>query len=429
MNAKGTIVQMDVVEKTLPNGLTVCLVPRAGFQQTFAMFATKYGSIDNEFVIDGKRIRVPDGIAHFLEHKMFEDEEKEVFSQFAEHGGSVNAFTTFDETAYYFSSTSDLRENLDILLNFVQKVYLTDENVEKEKGIIAQEIRMGDDNPDRKVYMDLLAAMFERHPVRIDIAGSVDSIYQITRQTLLDCFETFYHPSNMILVVAGGFDAVEVMGWIEQNQAKKTFSPAPSIERVYPSEPTTPYQSVVASEGPVAIPRCLIGWKEQSLGNKGQSLLKQELLTGIVLDAVFGKTSEIYEDLLRAGLVDKGFSWEYEVTPDYGYTIIGGNSPKPEQLVNRIRSYVEQIQRQGIDEAAFERAKKKSIGRFLMSLDQVSYVARSFISYRLRGADFLTTADILRDLTLDEANRRVKDHLCTGQMVVSRIEAKQQAVS
>ncbi|WP_284199943.1 EF-P 5-aminopentanol modification-associated protein YfmH [Alicyclobacillus sacchari] len=237
MSKEADLLKLTVTEHKLANGLEVCLMPKPNFHQTFAMFATKYGSIDNEFVIDGRKRRVPDGIAHFLEHKMFEDEHVDVFAQFAAHGASVNAFTTFDETAYYFSCTSDVKDNLNTLLDFVQRIYLTDENVEKEKGIIAQEIRMGDDNPDRRAFMELLAAMYLQHPVRIDIAGSVESIYQITRSDLLDCYTTFYHPSNMVLVVVGGFDPEEMLTWIEQNQSRKTFGKAPVIERLYPPEP------------------------------------------------------------------------------------------------------------------------------------------------------------------------------------------------
>lgn len=416
---------IDVFEETLDNGLTVCLVPRAGFNQTFAMFATKYGSIDNEFVRDGKRITVPDGIAHFLEHKMFEDEELEVFAQFAAHGASVNAFTTFDETAYYFSCTSDLQENLDTLLDFVQKIYLTDENVEKEKGIIAQEIRMGDDNPDRRVFMDLLASMYQAHPVRIDIAGSVDSIYQIDRETLLECYHTFYHPSNMVLVVVGGFDVDEVANMIHKNQAKKTFSASPAIERVYPKEPTKPKSALTESRLPVAQSRCLIGWKDASIPADANERLVREMLTGVVLDAAFGKTSAFYGELLKDGLIDKGFSWEYELAEGYGYAVVGGNSPKPDELVERVRDYLNKVKADGVDEASFERARKKAIGRFMMGLDQVSYIARSYSTYRLRGVDFLTTLDGLRSFSHAEGLERLRE-LNEDQMVVAFVLPKQQ---
>lgn len=424
MNRSIPATALDIRETTLENDLRVMLIPRSGFKQTFAMFATKYGSIDNEFVVDGKSLRVPDGIAHFLEHKMFEDERQDVFAQFAEHGASVNAFTTFDQTAYYFSGTSDLKENLDVLLDFVQHIYLTDENVEKEKGIIAEEIRMGQDNPDQRVYREFLAAMYKAHPVRIDIAGSVESIYQITRQDLLDCYHTFYHPSNMMLVMAGGFDADAVLAWIEENQAKKSFSETTPIERTYPPEPEYPETSQNQTPLSVAMPRCLIGWKDRKGSPLGQPLLRQELLTGIVMDTLFGKTSEFYAQLLEAGLIDKGFSWEYELTAWYGYSVIGGNSPNPDALVDHVRTYIEQVRQTGVDEEAFHRARKKAIGRFIASLDHVSYVVRSVIAYRFRGVDFLDTVDVLEGLTRADANARLLEHFDSAQMVVSTIVPK-----
>lgn len=416
--------KVQVIEQTLANGLTVCLIPRPGFQQTFAMFTTKYGSIDNEFVKGDEQIRVPDGIAHFLEHKMFEDEEKEVFSQFAEHGASVNAFTTFDQTAYYFSGTSDLKDNINILLDFVQKVYLTDENVEKEKGIIAQEIRMGDDNPDRKVFMDLLSAMYSAHPVRIDIAGSVESIQKIDRATLLQCHQTFYHPSNMILVISGGFDPDEVLSWIRENQSPKHFDPPAPLERVYPVEPVKPNVNLQKALLPVSLSRCLIGWKETHLPQENEDLMRQELLTGLVLDTLFGKTNLFYEELLRDGLIDKGFSWEYELTYQYGYTVIGGNAPQPEKLVERVKQYVVKAAERGIPAEDFARAQKKAIGRFMMSLDQVSSIVRAYTTYRLRHADYLATVDVLQSLTLDDAEERLREHLREEQMVVSMVLQK-----
>ncbi|EJY55254.1 peptidase M16 domain-containing protein [Alicyclobacillus hesperidum URH17-3-68] len=425
MSKQADLLKLTVTEHKLANGLEVCLMPKPNFHQTFAMFATKYGSIDNEFVIDGKRRRVPDGIAHFLEHKMFEDEHVDVFAQFAAHGASVNAFTTFDETAYYFSCTSDVKDNLNILLDFVQRIYLTDENVEKEKGIIAQEIRMGDDNPDRRAFMELLAAMYQKHPVRIDIAGSVESIYEITKSDLLDCYSTFYHPSNMVLVVVGGFDAKEMLEWIEQNQSRKTFGKAPVIERVYPSEPEKPGSPRQEVHLSVTQPRCLIGWKEPHGTSNGRDLLHQEMLTGVLLDVLFGKTSSIYTELLDAGLIDKGFSWEYELTEHYGYTVVGGNSPDPYALADRIARYVADTRNRGIDADAFERARKKAIGRFIMSLDQNAYLAKTYLTYRLRGASFLDTVDALTSLSLADANRRLDEHLREESRVVSLILSNQ----
>src|SRR5690606_13607321 len=189
----------------LDNGLDVYLLPKTGFYKTYATFTTKYGSIDNHFVPLGKEeyVKVPDGIAHFLEHKLFEKEDGDVFQKFSRQGASANAFTSFTRTAYLFSSTSHVEKNLETLLDFVQEPYFTDQTVEKEKGIIAQEIRMYDDNPDWRLYFGMIKNLYEKHPVRIDIAGTVESISAITKDMLYTCYNTFYHPSNMVLFIVG----------------------------------------------------------------------------------------------------------------------------------------------------------------------------------------------------------------------------------
>lgn len=274
------------------------------------------------------------------------------------------------------------------------------------------------------MFRELLSAMYSAHPVRIDIAGSVESIYQITRQDLLDCYHTFYHPSNMMLVMAGGFDAAGAAGWIQANQAKKSFGPGGSIDRKYPAEPESPGTPRHRTQLSVAMPRCLIGWKDRSGEQDGRKLLHQEMLTGIIMDTLFGKTSAFYAELLENGLIDKGFSWEYELTEWYGYSVIGGNSPKPDELVDRVSEYTDRIRRGGVDEAAFERARKKAIGRFITSLDHVSHIVRSCIAYRFRGADFLDTVAVLDSLRIDDANARLLEHFDPAQMVVSQVVDK-----
>lgn len=205
--------------ETLANGLEVYILPKQGFNKTYATFTTKYGSIDNHFIpLDGgEPLKVPDGIAHFLEHKMFEDEDGDVFQLFSKQGASANAFTSFTRTAYLFSSTSEVDKNLETLLDFVQHPYFTEKSVEKEKGIIGQEITMYDDNPDWRVYFGIIENMYENHPVRIDIAGTVELIDKITKDLLYKCYETFYHPKNMVLFVIGSLQPDEIIKLVKTN--------------------------------------------------------------------------------------------------------------------------------------------------------------------------------------------------------------------
>ncbi len=217
----------------LDNGLDVYILPKNGFHKTFATFTTNYGSVDNEFIPLGKTepVKVPDGIAHFLEHKMFESEDGDVFHTFGKQGASANAFTSFTRTAYLFSSTTNVNQNVETLLDFVQHPYFTDKTVEKEKGIIGQEITMYDDNPDWRAYFGTIENMYEKHPVKIDIAGTIPSINKITKEDLYTCYETFYHPSNMLLFIVGSVDPEEMMLLIRENQSDKTFPAPTGIER------------------------------------------------------------------------------------------------------------------------------------------------------------------------------------------------------
>ncbi|ACV58058.1 EF-P 5-aminopentanol modification-associated protein YfmH [Alicyclobacillus acidocaldarius] len=407
----------------LQNGLVVTLMPRPALHQTYAMFATRYGSVDRAFRTDGQVHEMPDGIAHFLEHKMFEDPEMDVFARFAAHGASVDAYTTFDHTAYYFSGTGEIAKHVGTLLDFVQSIHLTDENVEKEKGIIAQEIHMVNDHPDRRAYMELLRAMYHEHPVRIDIAGTVESVRAITKEQLLLCYDTFYHPSNMVLVIAGGFDADEIAHVIEENQAKKSFKEPPAIERLYPEEPPTPARSRHWMHFPVQQPRLLVGWKEAN-GAFGSNLIEQDTAMTILLDALFGPTSAFYQSLLDEGLVDKGFSANYQLSNTFGYTLVGGNAPHPDVLAERIQSHLARVRERGIDEEAFERARKKIMGRVLMSLDQNAFLVRNWVTYFLRGAEAFAFADViavLQTMTLERANARFQEHLREDNMVVSAV--------
>src|SRR6476659_11457808 len=225
--------QEELYYEKLPNGLNVYILPKKGFNKTFATFTTKYGSVDNHFVPLRKEefTKVPDGIAHFLEHKLFEKEDGDVFQQFSRQGASANAFTSFTRTAYLFSSTSNVEQNLETLMNFVQEPYFSEKTVEKEKGIIGQEITMYDDNHDWRLYYGVIQNLYENHPVRIDIAGTIESISHINKDLLYECYNTFYHPSNMLLFVVGPVDATKVMEQIKENQNNKTYNNVPEIKR------------------------------------------------------------------------------------------------------------------------------------------------------------------------------------------------------
>lgn len=254
-------IKETVYQAQLDNGMDVFLLPKKEVSKTFGIFMTNYGSIDRTFVPINEKseITVPDGIAHFLEHKLFEKEDRDVFAEFLSQGASPNAFTSFTKTAYLFSTTKLVEENVESLLDFVQEPFFSDESVEKEKGIIGQEIKMYDDQPDWRAYMGTVKNMFQQHPVNIDIAGTIDSIDAITKEDLYTCYHTFYHPSNMSLFVIGNFDHESVFEVIQQNQTKKTFSEIQEIIRQLPNEPATVATKESVIQLPVSIPKVSIG--------------------------------------------------------------------------------------------------------------------------------------------------------------------------
>lgn len=417
---------ISVYEEQLDNGLQVYLLPKPGFQQVYAMFTTRYGSVDSVFRKAGDEAftEVPDGIAHFLEHKMFESEAEPVFTQFARHGGAANAFTASDQTSYLFSCTQDVADNTRILLDFVQNPHFTPENVEKEKGIIGQEIRMYDDDPNWRGYFGLLQALYHRHPVRLDTAGTVDSIARIDDASLYLCYQTFYHPSNMIFVAVGGFDPETMLDLIRTNQSTKQFSPVPTIERQVPEEPTHVAKPYVEAHLSVSQPRCLIGWKDRDTGLSADAMLRREMLTGLVLDAMFGRGGDLYQSLIDDGIIDQQFNWEYEVTETYGYSQVGGNTADPRVLQTRINAALQQAATDGLEQSLFERSRRKAMGRFLASLDVPSYIARSYTAYRMKDIDLFDALDVLQSFDLAEANARLRDHFVTEQQAVSVVLPK-----
>lgn len=412
----------------LPNGLDVYILPKHGFSKTYATFTTKYGSIDNHFQVPGKdKVKVPDGIAHFLEHKMFEEEDGDVFNKFADYGASANAFTSFDRTAYLFSSTGHVKENLTTLLNFVQSPYFTDENVEKEKGIIGQEIKMYDDNADWRVYFGLIENMYHNHPVKIDIAGTVPSITEITKEMLYTCYETFYHPSNMLLFVVGAVQPEEIIELVRANQAEKNYGEQAPIQRFFEEEPAGVAKPESIRHMSVAMPKIMFGYKEKTVGLTGDELLKRELATQLVLDILLGQSSNLYQKLYEQGLINDTFGTDYSGETQYGFSVIGGDTPQPEKLVQLVTEGLETAKEKGITQEEFELNRKKRIGSFLRSLNSIEFIANSFTKYQFNGSDLFHIVPTLEKMTLEDVNQRLRDHVQKEQLSISMIKPIQQS--
>ncbi|SDC88318.1 Predicted Zn-dependent peptidase [Paenibacillus sp. UNCCL117] len=420
-------VKETLYTETLPNGLSVFILPKPGFQKTYATFSTKYGSIDNHFRVEGQpEQKVPDGIAHFLEHKMFEEPTGDIFSVFAAQGASANAFTSFDRTAYLFSATGQIRENLTTLINFVQNPYFTDENVEKEKGIIGQEINMYADNPDWRSYFGLIETMYHVHPVHIDIAGTVASIAQISKEMLYECYHTFYHPTNMSLFVVGGVDPEEIMELIRSNQAAKTFKPQGEILRLFDQEPGTVKQARKTTKLPVSVPKCLFGCKEPEQPLRGRDMLKRELTMKVLLDALLSSSSAIYQKLYDEQLISDNFGSEYNIAEQYAFSVLGGDTKDPELLISRVQEEIDRVKQTGVSQTDFERSRKKKIGGFLRQLNSPEAIANEFTKYRFKDADLFDVLPVYEELTLEEVNSLLRAHFDWSQLAASIVRSEDQ---
>lgn len=421
------ILKEEVYYEKLQNGLDVYFMPKRGFMKKYAILATNYGSNDLEFVPIGedKKIRVNEGIAHFLEHKMFEQPDGgDAFDKFSKLGVNANAFTNFTMTAYLFSATENFYESLEHLIDYVQTPYFTDENVEKEKGIIAQEIKMYNDDPDWNVYFNCLKAMYVNYPARIDIAGTVDSIYKITKEELYKCYNTFYNPGNMALFVVGDLDVEKVIDVTKKSNNYKVDKLSKSIERFYPEEPEGVKEKEVIEKFSISMPMFNIGFKDSNVGLKGKELLRKEIVTDILVGMLFKKGSKLYEDLYMQGLINENFGAGFSSQVDYAFSIIAGDSKEPKKVKEIILDYIEKSKKEGLSKEEFERTKKKKIGSFIKCFDSINFIGNSFISYVFKDINLLDYLDIIKDITFEEVEERLKEHFKEEYCVISIVEPK-----
>lgn len=402
-----------------PSGLKILVYPKKNYAATYAVFGTRYGSIDTEFRLNGeeKFTCVPEGIAHFLEHKLFESEDLDAFERYAKTGASANAYTSFDKTCYLFSCTGKFQESLEILLDFVTHPYFTEKTVQKEQGIIGQEIQMCRDEAGWEALFSLLRAMYKTHPVRIDIAGTVESIAEITPELLYKCYETFYNFSNMVLCVAGNVTPDEVL-----SVADRLLKPQKPIriERKFHREPREVAESYTEETLSVAFPIFSLGFKEAV--ETPERSLREILISDIILEAVAGKTSAFYSELLEAGLINTSFESEYFCGYGYAAWIFTGESPDGREVQKRITARIRALQESGISKADFERIRKKLYGRSIMQFNDIDGIANAMVSAYFCKEGLFDETEILQSLTLDEVNARLRTALQTDCASLSVIK-------
>lgn len=415
-------IKEKIYETVVPPGLETYILPKQGYSKKYAVFSTKFGSIDSSFQAGDERVDVPDGVAHFLEHKLFESETDNAFDRFAELGASSNAYTSFTQTSYLFSCTENFKDNLELLLDFVQEPFFNQETVEKEKGIIEQEIRMYEDHPQWRIFFSMLEALYRHHPVRKDIAGTVESIWKITPETLYQCYRTFYHPRNMGLFVVGDVSPEEVEEQVRANLERKHHPQWEGIKRFYPEEPPEINQSRVEHKMVVSEPILGVGFKDVLPSPlEGEDLFRREIVTELLLEIIFANSEPLFNRLYEEGLVDEGFDAGYTAEPTYAYTFLGGETRDPDLLYEKIIDGIRDLGKQGISGEQVERHRRKMLGEYMRRFNSLEFIANNFLAYRFKNIDFFSFPRVLQEITPEEVRERLDEHFDLDRHAVSVI--------
>lgn len=398
-------------------GVEVFVLPKPGYRQADAMFATKFGSIDSEFEVmgSGKKLTLPDGTAHFLEHKMFEEPDGNVFDKFSLLGANANAFTSFGVTSYLFSATDHFFESLEVLLKFVQNPYFTDENVQKEQGIIGQEIRMYEDNPQTRVLYNLLGCLYQKCAVKKDIAGTVESIAEIDKEVLYDAYNTFYHPSNMFLFVCGDVEPQQVGACVE-----KSLRDIPPLEgkikRIFEEEPPAIASGYAEQRLSVSIPLFMLGFKDTDMRLDGIEILKKSIETNILLELLFGKSSVIYDRLYQEGLINDSFQTDFSCHKRYAVSTLEGESKDPQRLRDIV---LEELNSFKLNEADYQRIKNVIWGQAVRTFNSTEEVAQEFVLWYVSGVNYMDFSKAYASVTFEDVEKRFREHFDVSHAALS----------
>ncbi len=398
-------IQEKYYKKVLNNGLTVFLMPKTDFYKTYAIFATKFGSRDTEFIPRGSSeyIKTPEGIAHFLEHKLFEQEDgNDASNLFASYGADVNAFTTNSQTAYLFSTTSDVSSSVELLLDFVQTPHFTKEGIEKEQGIIEQELLMYLDQPQNIQYYGILKALYKENSIRNEIGGTVDSIKEINEDLLYTCYNTFYHPSNMTLAIIGNFDKDEMITLIENNQNKKSFDEPKEIIRKYHIDDDQVNEKNSYVDMNVFIPKATIGIKFPYKKLNPLESLKRFTALEILIDLYYGESTEIYEDLMNNGYINNSFEYSLYYDETYGHLLLSVDSQTPDSFIEKNKEILNLIKKSDINEQDFNRIRKLYIARAIKRFNSLEYVANSIVESHMDGHNIFDYIEILNKISIED---------------------------
>lgn len=409
-------------KKVFDNGFKIYILPKKGYTKKHAFFCTEYGSLYNRFQDEEKTYDMPLGIAHFLEHKIFDEDKESIFDQFAKLGASVNAFTNYFATCYTFSTVDNLNEGLAVLLDFVQHLSIDETSVEQEKDVIVQELKMYGDQPQWKAYMQMLSNMYHEHPIKYDIGGSEASVRSITLDNLQTCYDSFYTPDRMLVFVIGDVDVEETFRVVEGQLTEAFMARGPAPKIILPDEPDT----VVAPEGIIEVglpsPIYYMGIKDRVFYDDTKKRLEKGIISKILSDMIFGKGSDFYERYYAEGLINASFSSDYSYGRTFGYTGISAETKNPQSLKTAIASEIERCRKQGLSEESFERIRKKMIGRHLSSFNSTQYIANSFVNYYMKGIELFDYLETLEKIEFHQIQDRFLEHFDLEYSTVSIVK-------
>ena len=408
-----------VFRKKLDNGLEVVVVSKPSHAKRYAFFATRYGGMDLRFRLDGRWQDTPAGIAHYLEHKMFDTQEGNVLQELAKNGAHDNAFTSSAVTAYYVECTEKFYENLRILLSFVSVPYFTQESVDKEQGIIAQEIRMIEDDPDWQVYANLMKCLYRDSPVRVPVVGSIESIRRITPQVLYDCHRAFYTPSNMVLVCVGAMDPEKVVRAAEEILPKES---GPAILRDYGAEEALlPAKREARLSMEVSMPMFLAGYKCPPLAG-GEELLRQSIVGDMACDVLFGESSPLYTRLYGEGVINGSLGGNFDQLPGASYLYVGGDVKDPDRVFAEISAQARKLGTEGISESFYQQIRRATYGQMVRSLNSFSNIAESVTDGYFRSYDYYHFPEIFESVTKADVEEFLRENITEDRAAVSRID-------
>ena len=409
------------IEK-LENGLTVMIIPKKGIQKKYIIWGTNYGSNDSTFIVPGETevTEVPKGVAHFLEHKMFEQENgRNSLDVLTALGVNANAYTTNNHTAYLYECTDNFYEALDEFMDYVQHPYFTDENVEKEKGIIGQEIMMYDDYPEWKVYLNTLECMYHKNPVKLDITGTIETISHINPEILYKCYNTFYNPSNMAMVVSGDFEPEKLIQEIKKRLIDKEANG--EIKRIFEEEPEEIVKDKMEQTMDVSKPIYTIGIKD-TITDKSE-IVKKHMAIEILLNLLIGSSSELYKKLYNLGNSYNEPSLEYDFDKNYAHILISGQSNNPEELYELFKETVRKFKESGVNEQDFERTKKMIYGEYVKEFDDVVTISRMFLGDYFKGINSFEYIEEISTINVEYLNQVLKNVFDEKKMILSVVKS------